>query len=46
MAASMIDVMKYFELKAAPFRAEWNLLTEADKVQLKDGVGNGTLTYA
>jgi hypothetical protein len=44
-AATMIDVMKYFELKPAEFKAQWAQLTATDKTQLKEGIGSGSLTY-
>lgn len=27
------------------FSAEWKRLTDEDKEQIKEGIGNGTLTY-
>jgi hypothetical protein len=44
-AATMIDVMKYFEMKPAEFKAQWARLTDTGKAQLKEGIGNGSLTY-
>lgn len=41
----MVDVMKFFGMKAPQFRLEWAKLTPEDKENLKDGVANGTLTY-
>lgn len=43
--ATMIDVMKYFEMKPAEFKAQWDQLTDTGKAQLKEGIGNGSLTY-
>lgn len=43
--ASMVSVMKFFDIKTAVFRAEWNQLTQLDKDQLKAGIATGTLTY-
>ena len=40
--ASMVDVMKYFEMKPQEFRAEWAKLTPQDKEDLKTGVETGT----
>lgn len=45
MAASMVDVMKYFDLKPGEFRKEWAALSDSDKEDLKRGIGDGTLTY-
>ena len=41
----MTDVMRYFDMKAGEFRAEWSKMTETDKAQLKAGITDGTLTY-
>jgi hypothetical protein len=41
----MVDVMKYFGMRPAEFRPEWNALSDEDKTQLKNGIGDGTLTY-
>jgi hypothetical protein len=41
----VVDVMKFFEIKAAQFRLEWAALTAEDKAQLRVGIQNGTLTY-
>lgn len=38
--ATMIDVMK-----PAEFKAQWDQLTDTGKAQLKEGIGNGSLTY-
>lgn len=40
-----MDVMKYFEMPVAVFRAEWAKLSDPDKEQLKAGLADGTLTY-
>ncbi len=49
----MAHVMKYFGIPIAQFRKEWAELSDVDKKQLKDGVGelgdngvpSGSLTY-
>lgn len=41
----MLDVMKFFGIKVATFRAEWAEVPEADREQLIAGVKNGSLTY-
>jgi hypothetical protein len=41
----MVEVMKYFGMKAGDFRTEWSKLTVQDKAQLTAGIKNGTLTY-
>lgn len=45
MAASMVDVMKFFDMKPAEFRGEWAALSATDKEQFKAGIGDGSLTY-
>lgn len=41
----MKEVMEFFEMTVGEFRREWAKLTDQDKVQLRTGVKNGTLTY-
>jgi hypothetical protein len=42
----MKEVMKYFGYtSAANFAVDWKKLSVTDKVQLTEGVKNGTLTY-
>jgi len=51
----MTDVMRFFGMKVAEFRAEWKDLTESDREDLKNGIGKtakdgtpeptATLTY-
>jgi hypothetical protein len=46
--ATILDVKKYFGYgtgEAAQFRQEWDALSDKDKADLKNGIGNGTLTY-
>ena len=52
--AGISAVMKFFGMKPAQFRSEWASLSETDKAQLRNGVGDfdnathtatGTLTY-
>lgn len=44
-AASMVEVMRYFEMKPAEFRSQWTQLDEASRTALREGIGNGTYTY-
>jgi hypothetical protein len=41
----MSAVMKFFGMKPAQFRSEWQELDETSKEQLKTGVSSGTFTY-
>lgn len=53
--AGLAQVQKYFadvdptltdkDYGMAPFRADWAKLTDADKTQLRQGLGDGTMTY-
>jgi hypothetical protein len=47
--ATMKTVKDYFGMKPGQtlkdFTAEWSALTDADKAQIKEGLGNGSLTY-
>lgn len=45
MAATMVDVMKWFDMRPAEFKKEWARLTDRDKDDLKKGIGDSTLTY-
>ena len=42
------EVFEFFkdeDFKLAQFRVQWGLLSDNDKTQIIDGIGNGTLTY-
>lgn len=46
----MLAVFKFFsegypEYKMTKFRADWALLTDQDKADLKNGIADGTLNY-
>lgn len=43
--ATMVEVMRYFDMTPATFKKEWSELSDQDKMDLKNGVGNGSLTY-
>jgi hypothetical protein len=44
--ASIVDVKNFFEYEnISKFRADWQKLSDVDKVQLRLGIGEGTLTY-
>lgn len=44
--ATLTETMKFFGFaNMAEFRKEWAEVTTADKKVLRDGIGNGTLTY-
>lgn len=42
---SMKDVRDYFGMSGQDMIKEWKALTDEDKVQIKQGIGDGTLTY-
>jgi hypothetical protein len=48
-AATMKTVKDFFGMLPGQtlkdFTAEWSALTDADKEQIKSGLGDGTLTY-
>lgn len=44
-AASMVEVMRYFGMKPAEFRAQWGELSENDRNAIREGIGNGSFTY-
>jgi hypothetical protein len=43
--ATMVDVMKFFGMRPAEFRPQWNALSEQDKKDLKQGIGDESHTY-
>jgi hypothetical protein len=43
--AKLTEIMKFFGLTAAKFQREWSKLTDTDKAQIRQGIGNGTMTY-
>lgn len=46
--ATLKQVTDYFRKEGQTlkgFTEEWKALSEEDKEQLKEGIGNGTLTY-
>ena len=45
-AATMLEVKKYFGYdKLSDFKRDWQELDDISRVQLRNGIGNGTLTY-
>lgn len=46
MEATLKDVSAFFEFPSlGAFRAEWSKLSDEDKRELREGIGNGSLTY-
>jgi hypothetical protein len=47
--ANMSEVYKYFErgtdYKMVAFRKDWAKLTDQDKADLRNGIGDGTFNY-
>ncbi|HEY1645716.1 MAG TPA: hypothetical protein VGF75_05075 [Candidatus Saccharimonadales bacterium] len=43
--ASLVDTMKFFDMSSAEYRTEWAELTDQDKAEIREGIGNGSLTY-
>lgn len=44
--ASLSQVREFFGIEqAGTFRKEWTALSEQDKSDLRNGIGDGTLTY-
>lgn len=44
--ASIVQVKDFFGYdNIGEFRKQWNELTEQDKAQIREGIGNGSLTY-
>lgn len=45
MAATIKEVMEFFGMTPTEFKAEWSALTTQDKMDFKNGIGDGSLTY-
>ena len=45
--ATLKDVREFFGMTVGQFRDEWTKqgLTEQDKREIREGIGNGTMTY-
>lgn len=43
--STLLETMKYFGMTSNEFRKEWQFLTEQDKAEIREGIGNGTETY-
>lgn len=43
--ASLADVRKYFDMDPAEFRKEWLELSAEDKAAIRQGLGDGSMTY-
>lgn len=43
--ASIAEVRNYFGMPTGEFATEWKQLSDKDKKDLKQGIGNGTLNY-
>lgn len=44
--ATLTELKNYFGFeKASDFSREWKVLTPESQLQLKTGIGNGSLTY-
>jgi hypothetical protein len=43
--ATIPEVRDWFGLSSKEMAAEWKLLSTQDRLELKTGIGNGTLTY-
>jgi len=43
--ATMTEVRNYFGMTAIQFKNEWTKLTPESKIQLREGIGNGTESY-
>jgi hypothetical protein len=43
--ATLQDVARFFGMSLAEFKTEWQRLDTKSKVQLREGIGNGSFTY-
>lgn len=43
--AKLTEVIAFFEMSTSQFRNEWKELDDDSKAQIREGIGNGSLTY-
>lgn len=43
--ASIKEIMAFFEMTPREMTKEWKVLSDESKEQLKNGIGDGSLTY-
>ncbi len=43
--ANLKEIMAYFGMTGSQMTKEWKLLSDEDKKEIKEGLGNGSLTY-
>ncbi|NEB04524.1 hypothetical protein [Streptomyces sp. SID13726] len=43
--ASLKEVREFFGIDLKDFRAEWTVLDEESKREIREGIGNGSFTY-
>jgi len=44
-AAGLAAIRDFFGMGGAEFRADYTKLSDTDKIQLRNGIGDGTLNY-
>lgn len=44
-AATLKEIMAFFGMAPSEMTKEWKSLTDKDKEQIKNGIGDGSLTY-
>jgi hypothetical protein len=42
---SIVHAMKFFDIPIAKFRAEWEELSDQDKLHIRSGLKSASLTY-
>ena len=45
MLATIKQVMEFFDMPIRVFGAEWKLLSKESQTEIKQGIGDGSLTY-
>lgn len=45
MAASLKQIAEFFGGTLSAFSTDWKALDETSKAQIRDGIGDGSLTY-
>jgi len=44
--ATLVEIMKFFAYdNTAQFRKDWSMMSDQDKAEIAEGIGEGSLTY-
>ncbi len=43
--AKLVDIKDFFGMTMKEMRDEWSALSDQEKAQIREGIGNGSYTY-